>query len=118
MTSQDSRLLMEPDLHDGKLTGILLNGERTVELYCADVMGKKYILRLERLIAFRADSFREGNIIFEVLVHSEDYPRELVKRAFGHDAAGDPPWLESRLQKLTTDRATLVELTSSYGCEL
>ena len=78
------------DLHDGTLTGMLLYGDKVLELRFADVNGRRYVVRLQQLHRLRADNFREGNIIFEANVYDVDFPRELIKKVFGEDSEGEP----------------------------
>jgi hypothetical protein len=110
--------MQTPDFHDGSLTGIILPEAETLELRCADVNGRRYILRLPQLVSLRADNFREGNIILDASVYESDFPPELIKKVFGEDANGEPAWLAGRIEALREGSWTLLELTSSYGCEL
>src|SRR5258708_39139478 len=111
-------VLMEPDLHDGTLTGIVLSAPNTVSLYCTDVDKRQFMLRLASLVRLRANDFLEGNVIFEVRVHTHSFSPELVRRVHGNDDDAIPEWLPAMLLKLSAGTWTLLEVTSSYGCDL
>jgi hypothetical protein len=116
--SDDNVLLREPDLHDGTLTGIVLNDLKGVTVYCADVDGRQYVLRLAGLVRLCADHFLEGNIIFEVKVHTQKFSSELIRRVYGEDDNSAPEWLPGVMLNLSHGTWTLLEVTSSYGCHL
>jgi hypothetical protein len=115
---EPATVLLSPDLHDGFLRGVVLGDQEIVELLCSDVDGRRYVLRLPKLMALRADNFLQGNIIFEVNVYTTDFPQDLIKRVYGADGDGEPDWLSARLQEMRDQSWTLLEITSSYGCEL
>jgi hypothetical protein len=115
---EQTTVLLNPDLHDGFLRGIVLSEPETVELLCSDVKGHLYTLRLAGLVALRADNFLQGNVIFEVNEYRAEFPRGLIKRVYGEDAESEPDWLSLRVQELSENSWTLLEVTTSYGCEL
>jgi hypothetical protein len=106
-----------PDFHDGLLTGIRVADGRA-DIYCSTVAGQEYIWQLSGVRGLFASSFREGNIIFEVTLHEGELPVNLVKRAFGSEDAGEPPWVSAELARPKHRQGILIEITSSYGCEL
>lgn len=116
--SVDKTVLLEPDLHDGTLSGIVLTAPKTLSLHCADVDQRQYVLRLSGLVRLRANDFMEGNVIFEVKVHTHDFSPGLVKRVYGESGDAVPEWLPATLLKLSRGEWTLLEITSSYGCHL
>ena len=81
---------MQPDLHDGSLSGIIVSDANTLELRCAHVDGWRYVVRLPELVSLRADDFRQGNIILDVRVYESDFPRDLTKRVYGEEGDADP----------------------------
>lgn len=118
MTAEVDCVLRDPDLHDGTLTGIVVQNGHTLELHCFTVDHQRYTLRLPSLVRLRVDNFLQGNIIFELSVHASGFAPELVKKVFGEDGPGEPPWLADELNRLSNGTWTLLELTSSYGCDL
>lgn len=116
--SADAFLLGDPNLHDGSLTGIMLQAG-SLELVCASVEGKRYSLRVGELVRLRADNFLEGNIIFDIRVFmGPDCPRELFRRAYGAITSQEEPALDRKLDEARNEGWTLLSLESSYGCEL
>ena len=109
---------MQPDLHDGSLSGIIVSEAKTLELHCAQVDGRRYVLRLPELVSLRADDFRQGNIILDVKVYESDFPPDLIRSVYGEEGNADPAWLSRELQALRQGPWTLLELRSSYGCHL
>jgi len=67
----------------------------------------------------KADNFSEGNIIFEINVYAgHECPAELIQKLQGYTKEKAADLLSGDLMKITAHNWTLVELTSSYGCEL
>ena len=112
-----SELPGTPDFHDGHLTGLVLVDGR-LDLYCATVQGEEYVWRIRQLRRLCAESFREGNIIFEITLHPAHTVPALVTRAFGHSGAEEPKWLSVESARLQNVGGSVIEVTSSYGCEL
>lgn len=73
---------------------------------------------LSGLEALKVDNFLQGNIILEIELFNGNFPIELVKRAFSFSAEENPPWLRQKITQMTDEGWTLLELSSSYGCEL
>jgi hypothetical protein len=107
-----------PDFHDGALTGLRVVDKSTLELYCSTHEGDPYTVSLPGLEALNVDNFLQGNIIFEIELFTANFPIELVKRAFSLSAEENPPWLQQKITQMTDEGWTLLELSSSYGCEL
>ena len=115
-------VLCDPDFHDGCLTGVVVRDRSTLELHCTTVDGVDHLLRLEGLDALKADNFSQGYIIFEVIVHRPPFDPELVLRAHRHSGEGKPDredaWLPRKLDRMLRENWTLLQITSSYGCEV
>jgi hypothetical protein len=113
-------ILRDPGLHDGLLLGIVLspNGDK-LTLLCRDVDGKEFRLTIPELVRLRVDEFMLGNIIFDVSIREGDNcPPESVQRAYSYDDDSARKYLPSRLKEIRDGRWTLVEVGTSYGCEL
>lgn len=113
----EPNVIMDPDLHDGNLIGLVVHHREQLEIFCTDIGGVEYVVTVGGLIALRADDFRQGNIIFELLIHRSPIAPSLVERVFGDKSEKDPPWLSAKMSTLTNEHV-LLEVTSSYGCEL
>lgn len=116
-----SHALLEPNLHDGRLVGITLPTEGTVELAVTEVGGKRYRIVLEGVTEFHATEFREGNIILDVTVTRGENVRLADLAHFGY-AGQNLPRSEEHLQRIhkrmLRESLYLVELNPSYGCHL
>jgi len=60
--------VVEPYFHDGMVEGIDVSDDRSGEILLKAVNGKRYRLILIGLERFRCENFREGNIIFDMVV--------------------------------------------------
>ena len=118
MNEDSASFITDPDLHDGHLTGIQLVGTRTLELSCSSLDGERYVIRLLGLDRLRVDNFLEGNIIFEIALYEPPFPMSSVKKVFGIEDKDDPDWLKARVAAMADQNWRLLELSSSYGCEL
>lgn len=117
MESEAAKPPTLPDFHDGHLTGIIV-GDGSADLLCSTVHGDKYTWHLFGVQRLRADNFRQGNIIFEIILHQKDFPSNLVKTAFGYDREDEPAWLAAEILKLRDERGMVLEVGSSYGCHV
>lgn len=118
MNQDVGKIFREPDFHDGALTGVRVIEKSVLELYCSTLEGDAYKVSFSGLEALKVDGFREGNIIFEIELFNSNFPIELIRRAFSLSAEDNPPWLEQKIKQMTDDGWTLLELSSSYGCEI
>jgi hypothetical protein len=109
---------MPIDLHDGYLHGIVVYGEKMLVLFCTTVNGKDCTVTIPGLVRLRANNFNEGNIIFELNFHrGSACPSDLVGKLRGYDLK-DAERLSADLRNIGERNWTLLELTSSYGCDL
>jgi hypothetical protein len=112
--------LMEPNLHDGLLLGIVLSEDRgDLTLICREVDGKEFRLVLPKLKRLRVDKFLEGNIIFGISVYEgERCSPERVNWLFDYNDEHSRQYLPRHLKDITDGGWTLLEISTSYGCEL
>ncbi len=108
----------EPNFHDGLLSGVRVVDGSTLLLWCATDDEVPYLLTLSGLERLHAAPLLKGNVIFEILLHTSEFPEALVARAYGIGGDERPPWLAERLAQMREERWTLLEVTSSLGCEL
>ncbi|MCX6972329.1 MAG: hypothetical protein NTV93_19570 [Verrucomicrobia bacterium] len=107
-----------PDLHDGYLIGIILSGNKTLALHCRDVKNRTYEICIPKIQSLKADNFLEGNIIFEINLYSgsECSPELVAKvKSYNNEAS---TFLQRDLELIASQKWTLIELVSSYGCDL
>lgn len=108
-----------PDLHDGYLEGILVSKDKTLMLSCRDAMSREWLITVPKLHRLKADNFSEGNIIFEINLYvGDNCPHVLIQKLQGYREEMAAESLSKDLEKISKGNWTLVEITSSYGCEL
>jgi hypothetical protein len=122
MRIHESGYITDPDFHDGYLTGIRVRDNHLLELYLTHVDQKRYVLRIPGLRYLKASEFWAGNIIFELSTLSgEKLPQDEIRTLCGFDN----PYVENNddrfsefYKRAVGENWTLIELSSSMGCEL
>lgn len=110
---------MPLDLHDGYLNGLVVRAENTLVLHCKTADGKTCTVTIPGLVRLRANNFNEGNIIFELnFFQGGQCPDNLVRELKGYDETRDAEALIADMKNIGECNWTLLELTSSYGCDL
>lgn len=113
--------LREPNLHDGRLLGINLPSPECVELTVAGVDESKYRITLDGVSQFRADDFRDGNIILDVTVARNDRLQMMELEPLVQalkDTQQFKDELKSIYDSIARESLKVLELNSSYGCHL
>lgn len=129
--------ILEPNLHDGYVNGIVIGADKIVELYLSDVNGARYVMFLEKLAKLNVTDFWEGNIILSAAAFkSQDCSKELIKELIGElydlelegahkKELSESGLLDDRKRELDAlvneaykDNLTLLEIRPSYGCTL
>lgn len=70
----ENNLLIEPDLHDGNVTGIDW-GDKSLTLRMQAVEGKQFTFRFAGVKAFLGTDFREGNCIYDIIIERKAVPQ-------------------------------------------
>lgn len=117
MVTIKSQLLVDPSVHDGSLLGILLEKDGRVRLPIETVHGKSLSLILDGVVRFKADDFREGNIILSVTVASGQ-ALSTADVADAHGVSSDEAFLPGAIERYVQDGLMTVRLDASYGCYL
>ena len=117
-------ILTDPGLHDGLLLGVVLrpDGEE-LTLICQDADGRAIRITVPELERLRVDRFLQGNIIFEVTIREGDQcAPDSVKWAWSYDHNDEEDEVSRNLPEwmrwIKDDHWTLVEVRTSYGCDL
>jgi len=58
-------------LHDGYLDGLLIQGV-TVHVFLSTADRREFVLEVPGVVSLKVDGFRQGNIIFDVLIRKGD----------------------------------------------
>jgi hypothetical protein len=120
----DDGTVLRPNLHDGEVTGVLLDGSQDVVVLVSDVDGQKYELRLKGVKTFRVDNFAPQNIILDVTVEGSSATTEDVSDACGVVAGSNQAerlaerLFEKYAPLLSSGELRLVRLNPSSGCAL
>ena len=112
--SKESYTLIEPNLHDGRLLGIAIPADRSVEVAVADVAGEGYTIVLEDVLAFHASDFWEGNIILDVTIMRGEEVRLSDLEPLGGQMHEKN--LRETLGQIAAKSLFVVQLCPSYGC--
>jgi hypothetical protein len=111
----------DPELHDGLLVGIIMQPDQDeLTLLCRQVDGREIRITIPEIVRLRVDNFLQGNIIFSLLIHEGDAcPTPSVRRVYSYDDDDEARrYLSSRIKEIKDGCWTLVEVNTSYGCEL
>lgn len=107
------------NIHDGYLMGMSLTSNNQLELELKCLSGERAKLVFPDLLTLVANDFRQGNIIDDINFYSsEESPWDLVLQAYGIQEAEKQKSLPIYQRILDPYNWTLLELASSYGCEL
>lgn len=118
MTGPWESVLKDLRLHDGRLTGMVVESEG-LNLICESVDGLVCTLRLSRLVRLIANNFRQGNIIFDVSCFAGGTaPDRLLRLVFEATSGRDDEWFTVERARVHSENWTLLVLESSYGCDL
>jgi hypothetical protein len=113
-------VLINPDLHDGLLVGLVLSPPKSLTLVCKTVDGTDCNVVVTKIEHLRADNFLQGNIIFEICIYEgRNCSLDALKKLYAvkEDQQLDR-FLPDAMAKIIRERWSLLELGSSYGCEL
>jgi hypothetical protein len=113
-----------PDFHDGHLTGIRVR-EASATLYLRQAGGAEYELVLAGLEVLQADDFRQGNIIFALIVGRAPEHAEL-DRLFpppDPDTAAEyreahAHFLQRQKARIGSGEVSLLVVAPSYGADV
>lgn len=119
--SEESQALLEPNLHDGSLLGIMLPSPGCAKLMVADVTGKRYCIALDGVLRLHGGDFWEGNIIFDITVSRGEQvrPGDLTQLVFGETGEVQfDSYLKSIHDQVIRESLFVLQLSPSYGCYL
>ncbi len=105
MNFNKNGVLINPDFHDGNLTGMRVVGE-ALQLFLTTTDQRKFIVTIP-------------NIVFDVsLYQNAECSEEKLKSLYGYNKEQAQKYLPKNLIEIADKKLTLFELGSSYGCEL
>jgi hypothetical protein len=109
-------------LHDGHLLAIAIEDDKTITLLCRSLAGTKVTIRLNDVVDFCANDFRQGNIILsaEIRPSVEALDASTLRRLAHSDRAEDALAYRDRMRAKEAAGVPLryFELLASYGCDL
>lgn len=101
--------------HDGWLNGILLE-EHNAKLFISTAEKQPFVLEIEGITSLKLDGFRQGNIIFDVLVReTNEITSGDIEELFGYT---DKQQTWKRPEQVRNDRSVVIEIGTSYGASL
>jgi hypothetical protein len=110
-----------PSLHDGHLLALSAEEENAVTLVCKPLDGGKVSIRLNDVIDFCANNFRNGNIILSIDIHRsvEKLEERLIRSLAQSDRVEHVTAYRDRMRaKDASGGLRYFVLLSSYGCDL
>ena len=110
--------VVHPNLHDGRLWGIYLRPHGAVDLFVSDEAGVEYQFRLGGVERFRANDFREGNIVLGVTMQAatEIRLRDVVDLC--HDFPDKEEESRSIIKRAQEHNLNIFRIDPSYGCAM
>lgn len=108
------------EIHDGYLDGIDVLDKKELKLTLKTVRGDSFRLTIKGLLALKADNFRQGNIVEGIYFFTADTcPDDYLCQAYDFVSSKErEKYLPIELKKLAPYPWTLIEVSSSYGCDL
>jgi hypothetical protein len=98
--------------HDGFLDGLLIEGT-TVSLFLSTHDKQEFVLSVRGVMSLKADGFRQGNVIYEVLVRDgDDLALEDVVNLFEFK---DESNARRKLEEVRRKSSITLEVNPSYG---
>jgi hypothetical protein len=117
-TSRD-RICAITGFHDGHLSGVRGTRDGAVLIWCANVTGDAYVLRVPDVCFLKVWGFTGGNIICDINIYdSTACPLPLFARVSSLEGDYWRKLLPDRLNEFVTAGGFLLEITTSDGCEL
>jgi len=104
--------------HDGYLDGFLIS-ESSVLFFLSTMEKQAYVLIAKGVERMKADGFRQGNIIFDVLARRADQLSIGDVRSLYDTLDGEVGERQTRTiwERLTQEGRVMLEINPSYGCE-
>ena len=102
------------EFHDGFLDGLLVRNA-SAYLFLRTTNEEEFVLRMSGVLSLKADGFRQGNIIFDVLVRSGDELTAVdMVDLFGFK---DEAQAAKKLEESRQNGQLIIEVNPSYGAE-
>lgn len=104
------------EFHDGLLDGLLIDGPSACVFLSTDEK-EHFVLEASDVAAIDAGTFKEGNIIFDVLIYGCDEltPEQMIAVHGPMSEYGLPDQAQRWLAKARQDGLKLLEINPSYG---
>jgi hypothetical protein len=100
------------EFHDGQLDGILIQGS-ILSLFVSTHNKQEFVLRAKGVQSLKVDGFRQGNIIFDVLLRSaEDVT---VDDIMSHYQFNDEAKAKIKFEEMSRRNLCVLEINPSYG---
>jgi len=114
----ENEMVVEPNVHDAQVMGIILekNGRAVLALEGAD--GRGMCLVMDGVVRLKANDFRQGNTLLSLSV-SEGASLDVgdVAEAYGVSRT-DQDFLPQAMVKLASEGFIVVRMSPSYGCSM
>jgi hypothetical protein len=98
--------------HDGFLNGLLIQNT-TVYVFISTDKSKKFVLEGRDVLSLKADGFRQGNIIYDVLVRDSD--EVTLEDIHNFYEFKDEANALKKLEDVRRKTVVVIEINPSYG---
>jgi len=102
------------DFHDGFLDGLLIQ-DATAHLFLSTGNKQEFVLKVSEVLSLKLDGFRQGNIIYDVLIRNAD---ELTLQDIMYFYEfKDGAKAAKKLEELRETELVVLEVNPSYGAQ-
>jgi hypothetical protein len=114
----ENEMVVEPNVHDAQVMGIILEKNGRAVLALEGVDGCGMCLVMDGVVRLKADDFRQGNTLLSLSV-SEGASLDVgdVAEAYGVSQT-DQDFLPQAMVKLASEGFIVVRMNPSYGCSM
>jgi hypothetical protein len=103
------------EFHDGSFDGLLLEDSVT-HVFVRTPQKERFVIEASNVASLTAGEFKEGNIVFDVLIHSSDeLTLESISGVYGVSGICDSIQAQRQLERARQNGLSLLEIGSSYG---
>lgn len=103
------------EFHDGFVEGVLLDGTSAF-VFLSTWKKDQFVMKLDDLLSLKMDDFRQGNILFDVLIREgNEVTGDDIESLFGFT---EDTKAAEKLAEAHEDRNVVVEVNPSYGASL
>ncbi|MDF3983572.1 hypothetical protein P3W24_11615 [Luteibacter sp. PPL201] len=118
MVAIKNGMVVEPNIHDAQVMGIVLDKKGRALVPLEDVDGRALCIVMDGVVRLKTDDFRQDNTLLSLSVSSgESLDISDVADAYGVSNANQD-FLPQAMQRLASESFMVVRASPSYGCSM